>query len=127
MLVLGQFADEFHLDNAQFLLAPGVGRHGRTQGGNQRQGNGGGAVDLQQGSDFRASFGIDVGAFFDVEQDDGMGAGYGHDAADAGNGFGAGGDFILRQLHLYGSWTQDPLMKTVFVGRRPMPPWEDLR
>ncbi len=84
---LGKFADEFDFDDAQFLVALGMRRHGRTQGRNQRQGNRGGRIDLEQGADFRASFGVDVGTFFDVEQDDGMGAGHRHDAADAGDGF----------------------------------------
>ena len=96
MLILGKLADEFHFDNAQLLLAPGMGRHGGTQSGNQRQGNGGWAIHLQQGTDFRASFVFNIGALFDIKQDDGVGAGYGNDAANAGNGFGEGGDFILR-------------------------------
>jgi hypothetical protein len=73
-----------------------MGRHGRTQGGNQRQGNGGGAINLQQSANFRASLGIDVGTLFNIEEDDGVGPGFGNDASNARNGFGLGDCIILR-------------------------------
>ena len=96
VFVLWQFADKLDFDDAQLLLALVVGRHGRTEGGNQGERNGRGAIHLQQGADFGASFGIDVGAFFGIEQDDGMGAGYGNDAAHPRNRFGVGFHLILR-------------------------------
>ena len=81
--VLGQFADEFDLDDAQFLVVLGMRRHGRTQGRDHGQRNRLGRVDLEQRADFRALVGILDAVVLGIDEDHGMGAGHGDDAADA--------------------------------------------
>ncbi len=53
-------------------------------------------IHLQQGSDFRASFGIDVGTLFDIEQDDGVSPGDRNNAANARDGFRVSNGLVLR-------------------------------